>query len=229
MVVPIAILIGGAIVAGAVYFTTESRVQNTASSSGNPSAVLPVNASDHILGNPSAPVKIIEYSDFECQYCAQFQQTLHRLINNYGPTGKVAWIFRNFPLTKIHPGAMRYAEAAECVAKTAGNGAFWKFADILFANQPVASSDIGKYAREAGANPASVASCIISKSVDARINAQRANAIAAGAAGTPYALIVVSGAAPVVINGAYPYSYLKQEIETALAIAHSARTQAARQ
>lgn len=221
MVVPIAILVGGIIVAIAVYSSTSQRVENTPKKSNNPAAILPVTAYDHILGNPSAPVKIIEYSDFECHYCAQFQKTLHRIINSYGPTGRVAWIFREFPLTEIHPNALQAARAAECVARTAGNAAFWSFADALFANQPVISSDIGKYAYDAGAKPTSVASCMISGSVNKRIDRQRANAIAAGAAGTPYALIVVSGTTPVVIDGAYPYSYIKQQIETALNIASS--------
>lgn len=223
MVVPVAILIGGVIVAIAVYFSISNRVENTATKLGNPAAVLPVTAYDHILGNPSAPVKIIEYSDFDCRYCAQFQQTLHRIINDYGPTGKVAWVFREFPLTEIHPNAMKDAEAAECVAKTTGNAEFWAFADILFTHQPIVSAKIGQYAHDAGANPAAVASCMISGSVNSRIDKQRANAIATGAAGTPYALIVVPGAMPVVINGAYPYSYIKQQIETALNIASSTK------
>lgn len=218
-----AILIGGAIVAIAVFFSISQRVENTASKSENPVVALPVTAYDHILGNPSAPVKIIEYSDFECHYCAQFQQTLHRIMNDYGPTGRVAWVFREFPLIKIHPNALQAARAAECVARTAGNAAFWTFADMLFTHQPVIPSDIGKYAHDAGANPASVASCMINGSVNARIDRQRKNAIAAGAAGTPYALIVVPGAVPVVINGAYPYSYIKQQIETALIIASSTK------
>ncbi len=225
MVVPVAILVGGVLVAVAVYATTRQRVQNTASGSGNPSAVLPITVSDHILGNPDAPVKIIEYADFECQYCAQFQQTLHRIINDYGPAGQVAWVFREFPLIEIHPSAMKDAEAAECVAQTAGNAAFWKFADILFAHQPVDSAHIGQYAQEAGADPSAVASCIVSGSIDARITADRANAFAVGAGGAPYALIVVNGAPPLVVNGAYSYNYVKQQIDAALTIASSTQTQ----
>ncbi|MEK7126271.1 MAG: thioredoxin domain-containing protein [Patescibacteria group bacterium] len=126
--VPLAIIAGGIIVAVAVYV---SMPKNPETSAGNPALVRPVSVYDHILGNPAAPVVIVEYSDFDCDYCKNFHDTLHQIIANAGVNGKVAWVFRNFPLTQLHPDAANKAEAAECVAELGGNDKFWSFVDGL--------------------------------------------------------------------------------------------------
>ena len=69
------------------------------------SAVRPVNGEDHILGNPDAPVKLIEFSDFECPFCKRFHPTMKRLMDEYGEDGRVAWVYRHFPLDAIHSKA----------------------------------------------------------------------------------------------------------------------------
>ena len=132
LTIPTAIVVGGIIVAAAVY---GSMPKVPAVDGGNPALVRPVDTSDHILGNPAAPVKIVEYSDFDCDYCKGFNDILHQIIANAGTKGKVAWVYREFPLIEIHPNALSHARAAECVAQVAGNDAFWKFASALFANQ----------------------------------------------------------------------------------------------
>lgn len=215
-VIPAAIVIGGIIVAGAVYVS--NRVHSTSSGSGNPALVRPVDSTDHIFGNPAAPVKIVEYSDFDCEYCKQFDGTLHQIIADAGASGQVAWVFREFPLTEIHPGALQAAEAAECAAVAGGNDSFWAFETLLFANQPADPSLFGTYAKQANVPGDAFASCYseASSTVYARIMADRENAFAIGANGTPYALIVVDGKAPVVIGGAYPYAAVKALVEKAL-------------
>ncbi len=216
LTVPLAIIAGGIIVAGAVYFSTAG---GGAGSGGHPELVRPVGASDHILGNPAAPVKIVEYADFDCEFCKTFDGTLHELIANEGANGQVAWVFREFPLTEIHPNALARARAAECVAQVAGNDAFWKFADALFANQPVDPARYGALAAEAGVSGDAFASCYANAagSVDARIAADRQNALDMGAHGTPYSLILAPGEAPVVLDGAYSYDALKGLVDQALA------------
>jgi protein-disulfide isomerase len=219
LVLPAAIAIGGLIVAGAVYLSTNAAQPSTGSGTGNPSLVTPVGPSDHILGDPAAPVKIVEYADYDCEFCARFDTTVHQLIASEGSTGEVAWVYRNFPITQLHPEAYHAAEAAECVAQGAGNGAYWRFADSLFANEPAAPTTYFALAQAAGANTDTMAECMLhaSTTVDAIINAQSANAQAVGAAGTPYSLILVPGYAPVVINGAWPYDELKAAVDAAIA------------
>lgn len=214
--IPIAILLGGIVVAGAVYFSM--RHPSTASGTGDTSLVRPINSNDHILGNPAAPVIIVEYADFDCEYCKGFSDTLHQIVANEGANGDVAWVFREFPLIEIHPNAFSLARAAECAAQVAGNDAFWKFKDALFANQPVDPSQYGTLAASAGISNGSFAHCYANASttLDARINADRQNALAVGAQGTPYSLILVTGQTPIVMDGAFPYDQVKQLVDQAL-------------
>lgn len=90
----------------------------------------PVTKADHILGSIDAPVKIVEYSDLECPFCKQFHNTMQKIMSEYG-TEKVAWVFRQFPLSQLHSKAPKEAEASECVAELGGNDAFWKFIDKI--------------------------------------------------------------------------------------------------
>jgi len=218
LVIPIAIVVAGSILAGAVYLSMKNGGGATGGGA-NLSAIEPVGASDHILGSPTAKVRIIEYSDFDCPHCKTFNATLHQIVNDYGTAGTVAWVFRNLALTELHPNARKHAEAAECVALTAGNEAYFKFNDLLFANQPTDPTKYAEYARSAGASPDAVASCIQNANtngIDARVDAERQNALGAGATGTPYSLIVVAGKAPVVIDGASGYADLKDALDAAL-------------
>lgn len=214
--VPAAILIGGAIVVAAVLV---AMPKNPSVGPGDLSLVRPVGASDHILGNPAAPVMIIEYSDFDCQYCKAFHETMHQVIANEGAGGKVAWVYRQFPLFEAHPNARAHTRAAECVAQVAGNDAFWKFADALFANQPTDPSRYGELAATAGITGDAFATCYANAAatLDARIMADRQNALDIGAKGTPFSVILVNGANPVVMDGAYPYDAVKQLVDQALA------------
>ncbi len=215
--IPIAIILGGAIVAIAIYISVPKYV-STGSSTGDPTLVRPITSNDHILGDPTAQVMIVEYADFDCEYCKKFNETLHQIIATEGTTGKVALVFREFPLTEIHPNALPLARAAECVAQTAGNDAFWKFTDLLFANQPVDPANLGALAATAGVSGNAFATCYINAAttVDARITADRQNALAIGARGTPYSVILTTGAAPIVMDGAYSYDAVKQLVDQAL-------------
>lgn len=218
--VPLAIIAGGIIVAIAVYV---SMPKAPVKGAGDPSLVRPVSASDHILGNPAAPVVIVEYSDFDCDFCKGFHDTLHQIVANAGTNGKVAWVFRHFPLSEIHPNAFSHARASECAATTSGNDAFWKFGNALFASQPADPSRYGELASSAGISGNAFASCYstASTTLDARITADRQNALDVGATGTPYSIILVNGSAGwrmfEVMNGAYSYDAVKQLVDEALA------------
>ena len=215
--IPIAIILGGIVVAVALYFSMRHTI--TLSGSGNPELVRAIGANDHILGNPVAPVMIVEYTDFYCEFCKNFSDTLHQVIASDGADGKVAWVFREFPLIEIHPNAFSSARAAECAAQVAGNDAFWKFADELFANQPADPTTYGTLAASAGISSDAFATCYANASttLDARISADRQNALDVGAGGTPYSLILVKGHTPIVMDGAYSYDAVKQLLDQALA------------
>lgn len=212
--IPLAIIAGGIILAGAIYFSTPRDT----TSIGNPALVRPVGTSDHILGNPTAKVMIVEYSDFDCTYCKDFHETLRQIIANEGADGEVAWTFREFPLTEIHPNALAHARAAECAAQVAGNDAFWKFADVLFKNQPADTSRYGEFAKAIGISDDAFATCYANASatMDVRILADRQNALDMSANGTPYSVILVTGKPPVEMAGGYSYDAVKQLVDEAL-------------
>lgn len=214
-VIPFAIIAGGAIVAFALYASVPKGPSND---SGNAALLRPVGASDHILGNPAAKVVIVEYSDFDCQYCKTFDETLHQVIANEGTKGEVAWTFRQFPLIEIHPNALSHAKASECAAEVGGNEAFWKFKDVLFANQPVNPSRYGELAAASGISGTAFASCYANppQTLTDRIMADRQNAFDIGAGGTPYSIILVDGRPKAVIESAYPYEEVQRLVNEAL-------------
>lgn len=213
--IPLAIAFGGAVVALAVYLSAPVAPERGASAA----LARPVGSGDHILGNPAARVMIVEYADFESGFSKGFHETLRQIVANEGTQGKVAWVFRAFPLSELHPHALSSARAAECVAAVAGNDAFWKFADSLFANQPVDPLRYGALAKEAGVLDAGAFSaCYMdaATTVDPRIASDRQNALDAGASGAPYSLILAAGKPPVVMDGAYPYGAVKLLVDQAL-------------
>lgn len=215
--IPLAIVFAGIILAGAVYMTVREGIVPEALPS--PTFVRPISAEDHILGNPLAKVQIIEYADFDCTHCKTFHQTLRRLISAYGAEGNVAWVTRHFPLTELHPNAKKHAEAAECVARSADNDTYFSFTDLLYARQPADPLKYAEYANAVGANPEVVTNCLRNANengISARVEADRANALAMGAEGTPYALILVPNKPPIVIENDIPFDALKDVIDEAL-------------
>ncbi|MEK7155736.1 MAG: thioredoxin domain-containing protein [Patescibacteria group bacterium] len=146
LAVPIAIVIAGGMIAVSLYF-----VNSKPAVAGNPQCVVAeeirgVQDNDHILGNPNADVIIVEYSDPECPFCKMFHETMHQVISQYGENGKVAWVYRHFPIPQLHPKAQKEAEALECAAEQGGNDMFWKFTDKVYqTTQSNNALDIGVY------------------------------------------------------------------------------------
>jgi protein-disulfide isomerase len=89
----------------------------------------PVSEADHMMGNSSAQVYLIEYSDLQCPYCQKFHPTATQIKEEYD---QLAWVYRHFPLDSIHPKARPAALASECVTELGGNEAFWKFVGEVF-------------------------------------------------------------------------------------------------
>jgi protein-disulfide isomerase len=92
---------------------------------------IPIYDDDPVLGNPEAPVTIIEFSDYECPYCRSYhQETFGEILINYGDV--VRYVFKDLPLSSIHPNAAPAANAAHCAQE---QDAFWEFHGLLFSNQ----------------------------------------------------------------------------------------------
>jgi len=164
---------------------------------------------DHIIGSKSAKVTLIEYSDFQCPYCSKYEPTLKQALKDYPKD--VRLVFRNFPLTSIHPYAEKAAEAAECVAKLAGNDAYWTMHDNLFT--AAGKGDLTEDVLLASAkgiksvDQAKLKSCIDSGEMKARVDADFASGNDSGVNGTPSTF--VNGK---IVSGAVPYTMLQPEI-----------------
>jgi protein-disulfide isomerase len=85
---------------------------------------------DWVRGSPQSPITLIEYGDFECPFCGAAYWELKRLEAVVGD--RIAFVFRNFPLSQMHPHAQLAAEAAEAAG---AQGRFWEMHDMLFENQ----------------------------------------------------------------------------------------------
>ena len=86
-----------------------------------------------VLGNQNAQVTLVEFSDYQCPFCARhFTQTESQLKKEYIDTGKVKFYYRDFPLPQIHPGAQKSAEAARCAGD---QNKYWEYHDLVFENQ----------------------------------------------------------------------------------------------
>ena len=94
-----------------------------------------------VRGDKNAKVTVVNYDDFECPFCSRMHQTLFpQILKEYGD--RVAFIYKDYPLTEIHPWAMHAAVDASCLAAQNGD-AFWDFADFIHANQKQVSSEKG--------------------------------------------------------------------------------------
>ncbi|HEX9811809.1 MAG TPA: thioredoxin domain-containing protein [Burkholderiales bacterium] len=178
------------------------------------------NKSDHIYGNPTAPVTLIEYSDFECPFCKRFHDSVKQVVD--ASKGQVKWVYRHFPIEQLHPvKARKEAVAAECAGELGGHDAFWKFADRFFEltpsnNRTDVDTVLPQIAREIGLDEKQFASCVASGRHDQRIDKDIRDAQTSGANGTPWSVIVSKGGKTYVLSGAQPQAAIKQLTELAL-------------
>ena len=228
LAVPIAIIIAGALIAGAVYWSARGdsvavapQPQEEAGNTAGLENMNPIEDSDHIRGNPNAPVKIVEYSDMECPFCKRFHSTMQQVMNEYGKNGKVAWVYRHFPLDSIHSQARTEAVATECANELGGSDAFWKYTDRFFEltpsnNQTNITTVLPQIAREIGLDETKFNSCLASKKYDKHIQDDLDNATATGGNGTPWSIVITANGKKYPLSGAQPYEAVKQLIELAL-------------
>ncbi|CAN5589554.1 hypothetical protein BH23GEM1_BH23GEM1_06870 [soil metagenome] len=168
-----------------------------------------------IEGDSAAPLWIIDVSDFQCPYCAQWQRNTHEALRaEYVRTGKVKLAFVNFPLEQ-HRHAMRASRAAMCAGV---QGRFWPVHDAIFETQerwasaPDAAPLFESIARTAGVRIEEWRGCVASDVMDALILADRERAVGAGVNSTP--TFIVAGQ---LIRGAAPIEEFRRVIDAALA------------
>jgi len=179
----------------------------------------PITSADHVRGDlTKAKVALVEYSDYECPYCKQFQTTMQDVVKAYGTD--VAWIYRYFPLS-FHQNAEKEAEAAECVAQLGGNTAFWNFSDKIYERTTsngtgFALTALGPLAKEVGVDQKKFQTCLDSGKNAKLVADEQAGGEATGIDGTPGTIILTKDGKSDIITGAQPLASVKASIDALL-------------
>ncbi|MBI5804161.1 DsbA family protein [Candidatus Pacearchaeota archaeon] len=224
-------ILGALLIVGAFVFFSGDRGSPTGNVVNTGTQQLPSQPSrsqiseddDPVLGDKNAPVTIIEFSDYQCPFCRQFwTDTLPTLKEEYIDTGKVKLVYRDFPLSSIHPAATPAAEAANCAREIGGDVAYYKYHDKIFEEQNILDSgspqgpvtktvqfgevQLEQWASELGYN---IEECLGSGKYVDEIQNDFADG---GSLGTP--TFFINGNQ---LRGAQPFSAFKQVIDAELA------------
>ena len=233
--IPLAIVVAGVLIAGAVIFSDNTRSLQPLKDSSIPDreqvgadsdqasvAELALREGDHVLGNPNADVLIIEYSDPECPFCKKFHETMLQVMDEYGKTGTIAWVYRHFPLDQIHPKADKEAEAMECANEQGGTEAFWKYVNKLFeitpSNNALDAGELPVIAETIGLDVQKFNTCLSSGKYADRVQRDFEGGANIGVRGTPHTVIWNKKTGKQMpISGAMPLGNVKSVLSIVLA------------
>ena len=188
---------------------------------GAPSGPVRTSVADApMLGRADAPVTLVEFSDYQCPFCQRFfATTLSALKKDYVDTGKVRYVFRDFPLDQLHPQARKAAEAAHCAGEL---GKYWEMHELLFQNQKaLAPPQLAERARTVGVDGAKFDECLSSGRHAVRVTRGLTDGAALGVQGTPTFVVGKTKPGDVVegtpIRGAQPLETFRRIIDQTLA------------
>lgn len=221
---PAAILTGAALIALSIIFvfapkkgTTAPNAERPSMPTSVPAEVATLREDDYVRGARTADVLIIEYSDSDCPFCSRFHPTMEQIVEE--SKGTVAWVYRHFPLTTLHPNAYTEALALECVGEIAGNDAFQNYLDtivnVTLNPDPKSNQALFGYAKDEGVSEAAFTACINGENATKRIDASINEAQSIGAQGTPFSIAVNQKTGKqVLIPGAYPIEEVRAIIDS---------------
>jgi protein-disulfide isomerase len=166
-----------------------------------------IESTDPALGRASAPVTLIEFSDFQCPFCQRVAPTLKKIRDTYGDKVRIVW--KDFPLTQIHPQAFKASEAAHCAGD---QGKYWEYHDRLFANQQqLQPDDLKKHAADLGLDAAAFNACLDNSKHGERVRDGVAQGTRVGVSSTP--TVYINGR---MLSGAQPYETFASVIDEEL-------------
>ncbi len=172
-----------------------------------------------VLGEIDAPVTIVEFSDYQCPFCRRFSLFVFPAIQReYIDTGKVRYVFRDFPLSSIHQQAEKAHESARCAAEF---NKYWEMHDVLFERQnDLMVPSLKQYAGELGLDSTRFEECLDSGKYQVAIQKDVADGQAAGISGTPSFFVGKSGSGDsitcTIIRGAQPLATFQAIIQQLL-------------
>ncbi len=185
-----------------------------AAPNGGTQISLTLSEDDWVRGDANAPITIVEFSDFDCPFCQRHHDTMNQLIAQYD--GQVNWVYRHFPLTQLHPDAVKKANAAECAGGLGGEDSFWAYADAIFAgDEGGTDAELSAVAGNLGLNTAKFESCLTNGDYSDVVDNDSQNAVSAGGTGTPYN-VIIAGDQQIPVNGAVPLEQFKSIIDSLL-------------
>lgn len=141
----------------------------------------PVSNDDHVQGGKNAVITLVEYGDYECPYCGEAYPIIKQLQKHYG--SKLRFVFRNFPLTEVHPLALSAAQTAEFAG---AEGQFWEMHDLIYENQSDLSTAL-LYALTESLNlsEAKLKEALVNHTFDNKIQKDFLGGVKSGVNGTP--------------------------------------------
>ena len=171
-------------------------------------------AADPIIGNPDAPVTIVEYGDFECPICGEVYPTINALLEEY--PDQVKLVFQNYPIDSKHPNAQKAAEAGECANI---QGEFEAYYNILYQNQDALGvDDLKQYAVDLGLDTQAFDDCLDSGAMAEEVALDKSDGIALGLPGTPTFYITgPNSESPETVVGNQPIGTFEAIIDAQLA------------
>ncbi len=165
---------------------------------------------DSVKGDKNAPVTIVEWSDYECPYCVTFyKQTFGQIDKEYIETGKVKFVYRDFPLN-FHKNAQKAAEAAECAGE---QDKYYEMHDKLFEGGVSRGvSSFKQYAKDIGLDTSDFNECLDSGKMASEVRKDMSDGQKAGVRGTP--AFIINGQ---LVSGAQPFENFRKIIDAELA------------
>lgn len=214
-----AIVLGFTLVAVAIFFKLSVPSTNALEKNDNTKATsekidlkpeqIRRDDNANLYGNEEAEIVIVEFSDFECPFCARLHPTLKQIVDE--SNSKIVWEFRHLPLP-MHENALIAAISSECVADHLGMDKFWDYTDILFENVGSNSPNFLKTsALELGLSLTEYESCIADEKIQERIVMDSEIARKLGGSGTPFS-IIIKGEQMIPMVGALPYAEWQKKL-----------------
>jgi protein-disulfide isomerase len=169
---------------------------------------VPVSAKDHRQGEADAPCTLVEYGDYQCPSCGQAYPIVKRVQKHYGK--RLSFVFRNFPLTQMHPFAEPAAETAEFAG---ANGKFWGMHDLIYENQERLGDEelLPELAKQLHLAPVKLLEALESREFEPRVKSDFSSGVRSGVNGTP--TFFINGQRH---DGPYDFASLVEAIDGAL-------------
>lgn len=184
----------------------------------------PIDATDYVEGTAREEVYVIEYSDPECPFCVSYYPNLKKIRDEY--KNRVAFVYRHFPLTEIHPHAFDESKAIACAGILGGSPKFYDYMDKIYSYKAgnnttqLPQNGAGEIAKGVGLDSKAFTSCMNDENTSSLINDSMSDGVQAGVEGTPTTFVLKKTRKGLeiiaTIVGARDYAYTKAALDQAL-------------